>query len=183
MRHYQLIACSGLIALLGFTAIAQQPFIPPPSGVRFVAPYRPDNAKGGTRITGMVMDNKQLPIKRAKIQLRSLVTGEVEMEVIANEMGEYEFEVEPGTYVVEMVLVGGGIVALSNAGSISRNQIMNTVVQLRGSWDAQTERVIMSTDVSSYLGMSAQMTMTLTTLELAAGQNIGPRDAGEPVSP
>ena len=55
------------------------------------------------------------------------------METIANDNGEYEFLVDdPGTYVVEMVMVDGYVLALSNAGSLARYETLHTVVQLPG---------------------------------------------------
>ncbi len=102
----------------------------------------------------------------------------------ANEQGKYLFEiVEPGTYVVEMVLVDGYIVALSNAGSLAWYETLQTVIQLRGRWDTATRNVVMAQNMTAFAGMSSATTMTAATLTLAVAQNIAPVDAGEPVSP
>ena len=59
------------------------------------------------------------------------------METLANDAGEYEFLLDdPGTYVVEMSMVDGYVLALSNAGSLARYETLHTVVQLPGRWDA-----------------------------------------------
>ena len=184
MRKNLLILCSALIVAASATALAQQAFVPPPPGVRFLERYRPANAKGDTKIIGTVIDIRQVPVKGARVQLRDLATGLVEQEGTSNENGEYEFNVlNPSTYVVEMVMVDGYVVALSNAGSLGRFETLNTVVQLPGRWDLPSQRVVFDQTMSSYLGVSAQTTMTATTLAIAVEQNIAPRASGEPVSP
>ena len=106
------------------------------------------------------------------------------METVANDNGEYEFLVDdPGTYVVEMSMVDGYVLALSNAGSLARYETLQTVVQLPGRWDAGLRTMTMPQNAANFLGMSSQTTMTATTLALATDQNITPVDPGEPVSP
>jgi hypothetical protein len=157
---------------------------PPPSGLRFAETWRPPTTRGDTRIIGTVMDVRQVPVVGARVQLRSLVTGEVQQETESDENGEYEFTVvDPGTYVVEMVLVDGYVIALSNAGSLARYETLQTVVQLAGRWDSLAASVVMPTSMTNFVGMSAAATMTADTLTLAAQQDIAPVDPGEPVSP
>ena len=134
-------------------------------------------------IVGTVMDIGQVPVAYAKVQLRSLVTGNVQQEGESNENGEYQFLVDvPGTYVVEMVTVNGYVVALSNAGSLARFETLRTLVQLPGRWDTQLRNMIMPQSTTSFFGMSAQTTMTSATLTMAADLNITPVNSGEPVS-
>jgi hypothetical protein len=157
---------------------------PPRPGVTFVETWRPTNRNTDTKIVGAVIDIRQLPVAYAKVQLRNLVTGKVTLQGEANDNGEYEFLVDdPGTYVVEMTMVDGYVVALSNAGSLARYETLQTVVQLPGRWDAARRNMTMPQNAANFLGMSAQTTMTAATLTLAADQNISPVDAGEPVSP
>ena len=60
----------------------------------------------------------------------------------SDDQGEYAFAiVEPGTYVVEMVMVDGFIIALSNAGALARYETLQTVVQLPGRWDSVARNV------------------------------------------
>jgi len=98
--------------------------------------------------------------------------------------GEYQFVVEePGTYVVEMAMVDGYVLALSNAGTLSRYETLQTVVRLPGRWDGTLNRMSIPQNPVNFLGMSAVTTMTATTLALAADMNVAPVDPGEPVSP
>lgn len=156
---------------------------PSPSGVTFAQPWRPAGVSGNTMVVGTVIDIGQVPVAYAKVQLRSLITGTVEQEGESNELGEYEFAVEvPGTYVVEMVTVEGYVAALSNAGSLARYETLRTLVQLPGRWNTQLRNMVMPRNTASFLGMSAQSTMTSATLNLALDMHIAPVNSGEPVS-
>lgn len=156
---------------------------PPVGGVQFAEPFKPASAGGNTRVVGTVIDIRQIPVAYAKVHLRDLTTGEVVTEVATNDRGEYEFDVlDPGTYVVEMIMIDGYVVGLSNAGSLARYETLNTVVMLPGRWDAGAQRMVMTPQSGSYFGISAQSTMTATTIELAAEQDVRPMEPGEPVS-
>jgi hypothetical protein len=186
MRNRFLIVCSGLILVASATALAQQGFVPPQSGVRFLERYRPATAmaKGDGRIIGTVTDSTQMRVRNARLQLRDLSNGDVDQEGTSNDNGEFEFTIlEPGTYVVEMLSSNGFVVALSNAGSLARYETFETRVQVPGRWDYPTQGIVIDQNVTTYLGVSGQLTMTARTLELAIEQNITPRDSGEPVSP
>jgi hypothetical protein len=187
MRNDILIAAVAL--LMGGTAlVAGQRGVtrvnPLVGAVRFAEAYRPANSSGNTRVVGSVIDIRQAPVAYAKVHLRDLTTGNVLIERDANDRGEYAFdELEPGTYVVEMVMVDGYVVALSNAGALAKFDTLQTVVQLPGRWDAGNRRMTMPQDAASFFGMSAQNTMSAQTIEMAIEQSIQPLDAGEPVSP
>jgi hypothetical protein len=155
---------------------------PPPSGVTFTEPYRPPN-RGATRVIGTVIDIRQVPVANARVQLRDLTTGAVLTQADTNENGEYAFELdESGTYIVEMVMVDGYIVALSNAGSLARYETMQTVVQLPGRWDVSGRTVIPTNDATAFFGLSSATSITATTLQIASDQDIRPIDSGEAVS-
>ena len=177
----------GLVLICGASLTAQTGvrLVPPPRpGLTFAESWRPANTKSDTRIIGTVIDIRQVPVAYAKVQLRNLVTGKLAMETLANDNGEYEFLLDdPGTYVVEMSMVDGYVLALSNAGSLARYETFHTVVQLPGQWDAGLRIMTMPQNAANFLGMSSQTTMTATTLTLATEQNITPLDPGEPVSP
>ena len=180
------VVCAALVAT-GTDLLAQGGairFVPPQThGVKFAQPWRPSGAGGDTKIIGTVIDIRQVRVAHVKMQLRSLVTGGVEMEVESDENGEFNFDVDaPGTYVVEMVTADGYIVALSNANTIARYETMRTVVQLPGQWDMQLRSMVIKQDSSSFLGMSARNTMTAATLTIAIDTNISPISAGEAVS-
>jgi hypothetical protein len=184
MRNRFFLGCSGVILMAGATALAQQGFIPPQSGVRFLERYRPAAATSDARIIGTVVDYTQMLVQNAPLRLRNLSTGEVAQEGASNANGEFEFTIlDPGTYVVELISTDGFVVALSNARSLARYEIFETRVEVPGRWNAATKGVVIDQNVATYLGVSGQLTMTARTLELAVEQNITPRDSGEPVSP
>ncbi len=184
MRNRFFIACSGLIFLTSAAALAQQGFVPPQSGARFLERYRPANATSDARIIGTVIDSTQVLVKNASLRLRDLSTGQVPQAGSSNDNGEFEFTIlEPGTYVVEMVSPAGLVVAVSTAGTLARYETFQTRVEVPGRWDYGTQGVVMDRSAAAFLGLSSQLTMTARTLELALEQNITPRDSGEPVSP
>lgn len=173
----------GLVVAVGAGVTAQQ-MVPPESTLRFVEVWRPTTVTGETQIIGVVIDIFQVPVANAKVRLRNLNTGQIEQEAQTNDKGEYVFgSVEPGTYVVEMVLLDGTIIALSNAGSLLRYETLQTVVQLPGRWDALARSVVMTQKVADFVGLSSALSITAQTLTMAVEQNITPIDAGEPVSP
>jgi hypothetical protein len=177
------IICSGLFLAAGAT-IAQQGFVPPQTGVRFLERYRPANATSDGKVIGTVVDSTQMLVPDAPLRLRNLSTGEITEEGTSNSKGEFEFTVlNPGTYVVELISGDGYVVALSPAGSLARYETFETRVQIPGRWDRPRQSVVIDPTVTTYLGTSGQLTLTSRTLELAIEQNITPRDAGEPVSP
>ena len=184
MRNRFFIVCSGLILVASASAIAQQGFVPPQTGVRFLERYRPTTATNDGKVIGTVVDSTQVLVPNAPLRIRNLSTGEITGEGSSNDSGEFTFTVlEPGTYVVEMVSGDGYVIALSNAGSLARYEVFETRVLIPGRWDRPRQAVVINPAVSTYLGASGQLTMTSRTLQLAVEQNITPRDSGEPVSP
>jgi hypothetical protein len=186
MNRY-IVALIGVVMATGTALLAQSSSIRlVPStrqGVQFAQPWRPAGGGSDSRIIGTVIDIRQMPVPRAKVQLRSLVNGAIEKVSESNENGEYQFDViDPGTYVVEMVLVDGYVLALSNAGSLGRYETMRTVIQLPGRWDTQMRTMLIPQNGLNFLGMSAQASMTSATISLAADLNIAPVESGEPVS-
>lgn len=181
----------GLCVAVGSVVTAQQlippdpSLVPPDSSLKFVQVWRPTTTvTGQTQIIGVVIDIRQIPVAHAKVRLRNLNTGRVEQDAETNDKGEYAFQIlEPGTFVVEMVLTDGRIIALSNAGALARYETLQTVVQLPGRWDIASNTMEFTTNVSNFVGMSSALTMTAATLTLAVEQNVTPLDAGEPVSP
>jgi hypothetical protein len=190
----QLIIALGLTLALGNGINAGQSGVirreePPRQGpdierstVNFAEAWRPRGTAGLTRVVGTVIDNRQVPVPDATVQLRNLDSGQIEQSTKSETDGSYVFELdEPGTFVVEMVLVDGYVVALSNAGALSRFETLQTVVRLPGRWDVATRHMIISQDVSSFFGMSAEKTMTAGTMQLAG--DVPSTDPGIPVSP
>ena len=178
----------GVTLLAGMTLTAQSGSIqrvpPAPPSARFVEAWRPVNTNGVTRVIGSVIDIRQTPVAHARVQLRNLINGHLAQRAETDENGEYYFVVEePGTYVVEMTMVDGYVLALSNAGSIARYETLQTVVQLPGRWNSTLNTMRILQNPVNFLGMSSATTMTAATLALAAELNVAPVDAGEPVSP
>lgn len=178
-----------MIATLGATAAAQQRGITlvrpnTSTAVKFSAPWRPDGGTGETRVVGTVIDIRQVPVTYARVQLRDLKTGAVLATAETNELGEYDFElIDPGMYVVEMVMVDNYVIALSNAGALRRYETLNTVVQLPGRWDFASRTMFAAVNASAFFGMGSARTMTSSTLSLAVDSEIRPINPGEPVSP
>ncbi|MDO8678936.1 MAG: hypothetical protein Q7R30_10290 [Acidobacteriota bacterium] len=105
-------------------------------------------------------------------------------ELESNANGEYSFlEVEPGTYVVEMFIDGRYIVALSNAGAVSRNETLQTSVQLQGRWDLATQTVVVPQNAFDFVGLSAATTMAGATMTAATTESITPTAPGVQLSP
>ncbi len=192
MRHPQLIANLSLILALGAGVAAEQGGtirreLPPQpsrqierSAVNFSAPSSP----GPTRVIGAVIDIRRIPVAGVTIQLRNLDTGNVEEKIESNELGEYEFAVdESGTYIVEMVMADGSTLAISTAGSLARFQTLQTVVQLPGRWDSASRAMTVPQNMTGFVGMSAETTMTATTIRIAVAQEVKPANPGISVSP
>lgn len=174
-----LLAGAGLAAQSGNIRLGTTGLVAP----RFAERWRPASLGGETRVIGSVIDIRQVPVAGARVRLRNLANGAVEEEVDSDANGEYQFTVEDsGSYVVEMVIADGNVLALSNAGSLGRYETLRTVVQLPGRWDSQLRAMTVPQNAGSFVGASAANTMTATTLSIAVDQNITPVSAGEPVS-
>jgi hypothetical protein len=196
LRNRQFIASAAMLLTLTVTAAAQQGAVirreeAPAQGreversaVNFSGPWRPPGSSGATRVVGTVIDIRQIPVPNARVQLRNLDTGNVEQTVDSSDNGDYAFEVEgSGTYIVEMVMVDGYVVALSNAGSLARYETLNTVVQLPGRWDFASRNMVLPQSMTSYFGMSANTTITAQTLQIAIEQDVKPTAPGISASP
>lgn len=152
-------------------------------GVTFAESWRPIGA-GQTRVIGHVIDILQTPVSNARVQLRNLLSGSLEGAGATDANGEYTFTVDnPGSYVVEVTMVDGFVVALSNAGALARYETLQTVVTLPGRWDGPLRGMVTPRHATNFVGMSAATTMTAQTVQIALEQSIQPVDSGEPVSP
>lgn len=187
MRKHMIAAICGLMAVGAAGISARQgvaSLVPRVQSLKFAEPWRPNRGSGATRVIGTVIDIRQVPVAGAKVQLRNLYTGAIDLAGESNANGEYEFALDTsGSYVVEMVRLDGYVISLSNAGTVARFETLQTVIQLPGRWDAVVNNVIAQRRFSGFMGMSAETSMTAATLTLAANQNVSPVDAGEPVSP
>jgi len=194
MRHQHLLANLSVILVLGVGAAAanrggtlrpDEPAPPSLDGEQTSVTYAGAlRTTGTTRVIGTVIDIRQAPVPNAPVQLRNLDTGKVEQEAYSNDLGRYEFAVEgSGTYLVEMVTVEGTVLALSNAGSLLRDETLQTVIQLPGRWDFASGTMIFNPNISTFFGISSRTTMTALTIQIAMEQRVAPADPGVPVSP
>ena len=188
MRKHIFAAICGALAISAVAVSAKQPgtatLVPRGQSLKFAEPWRPNGASGATRVIGTVIDIQQTPVANARVRLRNLATGAIDSVSESNENGEYAFEMDTsGTYVVEMVLVDGFILSLSNAGSVARFETLQTVIQLPGRWDSGRNNMTAQQSLAAFLGMSAATSMTSATLSLAFQDGVSAVDPGEPVSP
>jgi hypothetical protein len=183
--HKSLIVIAILIATVaGLDAQGTATHVQQRQGVNFAERWRPFNGKGDTRIIGQVIDIRQVPVANARVQLRNLISGQVQSQDETDANGEYAFSVEDsGTYIVEMIMVDGYVVALSNAGALARYETLQTVVQLPGRWEGAMRGMVMPQSVTNFVGMSAATSMTAQTVAIALEQSIQPTDSGQSVSP
>ena len=182
--HKRLIVVAVFVAAVtGLDAQGTATLVRQRQGVTFAEAWRPIGT-GETRVIGQVIDFRQAPVANARVQLRNLNSGTVLAQDETDANGEYAFSVDnPGSYVVEMLMVDGYVVALSNAGALARFETLQTVVMLPGRWEGQLRGMVMPQNVSSFVGMSAATTMTAQTVQIALEQSIQPVNSGEPVSP
>jgi hypothetical protein len=154
------------------------------SAVNFAGPWRPNQASGNTKVVGSVVDLQFSPVADVTVLLRNLDNGAVEQRAQTDIDGAYEFAIESsGTYVVEVVIAGNAVLALSNAGTVARYETLQTLVQLPGRWDAAARTVVTPQNMTGFFGVSAETSMTANTIGIAVDSNIAPADPGVPVSP
>lgn len=185
MKKHVSMAVMGLI-LAGITISAEQTFVPPPSSLKFAEPWRPasNGNLGETRIIGTVIDIRQVPVANVRVQLRDLDTSLVEAQAVTSDNGEYEFIVtKGGSYIVEMVLVDGVVVALSNAGSLALHETLQTAIILPGRWDMGRRHLEFHRNLDFDRVTLGSVGSVNSTLVLAANGSVRPVDSGEPVSP
>ena len=170
-------------AIAGLEAQGTATLVRQRQGVSFAETWRP-NGSGDTRIVGQVIDIQQAPVAHARVQVRNLISGLIEKQSQSDENGEYQFTVDnPGSYVVEMTMLNGYVVALSNAGALARFETLRTLVMLSGRWEGDARGLVIPQNVTTFFGMSATTSMTAQTVQIALEQSVQPVDSGEPVSP
>lgn len=129
-RSKWLIGC-GLVMVLAGSAGAQQGTF-----VRTTPKLVLDEGAGayqqaGNALIGTARDSADEVIAEAHVQLRNLRTGTIDQAATTNAEGAFAFRsIEPGTYVVEMTLAGGGVAALSEATTVGAGEVVQTLVRL-----------------------------------------------------
>jgi hypothetical protein len=96
------------------------------------APGAPRPAAGpNSSIIGNAWNADSSPLKGATLRLRNIVTGKIEAVSKANDGGEFTFgNVEPGSYVVELVSDAGRLQAIGHTFTIAPGETVATFVRL-----------------------------------------------------
>lgn len=80
------------------------------------------------RIIGTARSATDSPIARARVRLRSVALGTVSSAATANDSGEFVFgEIEPGTYIVELVDEAGRVLAVNYVSAASGEKVATYV--------------------------------------------------------
>ena len=90
-------------------------------------------------VLGAAWRHDNTPIKGANLRLRNAATGKILAVAKANELGRFTFDnVEPGTYVVELVNDSGRVQTVSHVFTVAAGETVATFVRLdaQKSWAA-----------------------------------------------
>lgn len=100
--------------------------------VSCAAGMAPAAAPAGTAsVLGTTLDEAARHLPDTRVQVRNLRTGKVDQSTLSDGAGAFTFRsLLPGTYVVEMTLANGSVVAISDAVALADGQQARTVVQL-----------------------------------------------------
>jgi hypothetical protein len=91
----------------------------------------------GTTVLGTAWKADNTPIPQARLRLRNVTTGRGEATTTANGSGQFTFSnVEPGSYVIELINETGKVLALGQVFSLGPGETVATFVRLsaRNSW-------------------------------------------------
>lgn len=91
----------------------------------------------GNTILGAAWKADNTPIPQARLRLRNVTTGRPEAITTANGSGQFTFSnIEPGSYVIELVNDQGKVLALGQVFSLGPGETVATFVRLsaRKSW-------------------------------------------------
>lgn len=131
MRTFKWLLGTGLVVALAATAGAQGTF------VRSVPRSTFNIGEGGAfqpannALIGTVRDAVDDIVPQAEVHLRNLRSGSVDQAGSTNAEGAFAFRaIEPGTYVVEMVLASGAVAAISEATTVGSGEVVQTLVRL-----------------------------------------------------
>lgn len=88
-------------------------------------------SSASTKVLGAAWHHDNTPIKDANLRLRNVVTGKVLAVAKANDLGRFTFDnVEPGTYVVELVNDSGRVQTVSHVFTVAPGETVATFVRL-----------------------------------------------------
>jgi hypothetical protein len=88
-------------------------------------------AASATAILGTAWNSDNTPIPSAKIRLRNVLTGKIDANTVASDLGQFSFDgVESGSYVIELVSDSGKVLAISHRFSLAPGETVATFVRL-----------------------------------------------------
>lgn len=146
------------------TFVRSTPRVPPP-GTEGAVTYPPAT----NALIGTARDAGDDLLPDMQVQLRNLRSGTVNQAMKTNAEGAFAFRsIEPGTYVVELVLADGAVAAISEATTVGSGEVVQTLVRL--------------TTRTRTFGWWAGST-TNSILAQAAGSGVLAVDPGVPISP
>ena len=160
------------------SAAAAQPPLSPIDRIRAQRPAaylmaragRPLVVVGTTTVIGWAREADNAPVRRARLQLRNVVTGYIEAMAVADDAGEFSFEgFEGGTYVVELVDDGNDVLGVGQVFNVAPGETVATFLKLA--------------EAPSFVTGLFQNTAS-SVLSAAAGAGvIGVVPTGDPTSP
>lgn len=116
----RLLRAFALLALVCAGAVSVAP----------VASASADLARASS-ILGAAWKSDNTPIPSAKLRLRNVLTGKVDANTVANDLGQFSFDgMESGSYVVELVSDTGKILAIGHTFTVAPGEMVATFVRL-----------------------------------------------------
>lgn len=95
------------------------------------ATARPPAGMTSASIMGSAWNRDNSPLPGARVQLRSVISGQIVGTSIADERGRFGFtNIEGGTYVVELLAPNGKVVTVGQAIVIAPGETVATFVRL-----------------------------------------------------
>ena len=135
-----------------------------------VTPHVLAQGPRAARVTGTVWDAAESGVGGARVRLRNVVTGGIEAMATTEGTGQFQFaDVEPGTYIVEVVNGQGGIAAVGQSFTVGAGESLATFVRLgpKVPWTAG----FFGNAAAAAVAAAASIGVTAITPD---GQNISP---------
>jgi hypothetical protein len=89
------------------------------------------SVRHATTVIGSAWNQDNTAIAGARVQLRNLDDGEVVATTVGDEAGKFTFaNIEPGTYVVELVGANGKVITVGQAFVIAQGETVATFVRI-----------------------------------------------------
>jgi Prealbumin-like fold domain len=175
MKLSRSLAVIALVAGSIAPAIAQQS-TSPRLEVRTVAPRNPGIARahGLAMIQGNALTATNAELPNVPVRLRDARFGNIVARQITDKSGTFVFrDLDPGTYIVEMLDADDSVVAASQILNINGGEALSAIVKLP----------LRPSAFSSLLGPSAVTTAAAVTTEAAASSILTVQTTGTPACP